>query len=158
MLWRTHYVTPSFARPTPEDGKVPALASYIQLGQLPASVVMIPEWLEPSKVELLQEEDTKAELSRLPHGTPKLPEETHRPERVSVPLVSMAPLYLVHLLMAATFLSPTNVWHMMHAKEDAMGIAERVIMFMQWLRETTIAPQQGINALTIMDIANATLE
>ena len=47
---------------------------------------------------------------------------------------------------------------MTHAKEDAMGITQQVIPFLKWLRETTVNPQQVINALTIVDLADASLE
>ena len=43
VLWGTQFFTPSFARPTPEDGKVLAFARDIWLGQLPGTVVMLPE-------------------------------------------------------------------------------------------------------------------
>ena len=52
--------------------------------------------------------------------------DTARPERVLVPLVSLATLYLVHPLMVAPFMSPSNVWHMIHAKAEAMGITQQV--------------------------------
>ena len=53
----------------------------------------------------------------------------------------ISPLSLVHPLMSAPFLSPTNTWHMMNVKAEAMGITQQVIMFMQWLRSTTVALQ-----------------
>ena len=38
-----------------------------------------------------------------------------------------------------------------------MGITQRVVPFMDWLRAAMVDPQQGIAALTIMDLANYTL-
>ena len=52
--------------------------------------------------------------------------------------------------MIDPFLSPSNAWHVMHTKAEAMGITQRVIPFMDWLREATVKPHHGINALTIM--------
>ena len=82
VLWVTQFVTPSFVRLTPEDRKVLALVRDIRLGELPATVVMLPEWLTPSEVEVLLEANMEAALERLPPGTPRLPADTPRPERV----------------------------------------------------------------------------
>ena len=73
MLLVTQFVTPSFTRPTSEDRKVITFARYIQLSQLPASVMVLPEWLEQSEVEVSQEEDIEVELSRLTPCMPRLP-------------------------------------------------------------------------------------
>ena len=42
VLWETHFVTLVFVRPAPEDRKVPALAKYIRLFHILASVAMLP--------------------------------------------------------------------------------------------------------------------
>ena len=49
-------------------------------------------------------------------------------------MVSVAPLYLVHPLMEAPFLSPANVWHMLNVKVRAVGIAHQVGPLMEWIR------------------------
>ena len=54
MLWGTKFVTPYFAQPTPEDGKVLAFARDICLGLLPEWVVVQPEWLTPEDVAVPQ--------------------------------------------------------------------------------------------------------
>ena len=108
------------------------------MGQLPASVFILPKWLTPTRLEVPQEVDMEATLSHLAPGHPRLAAETSRPERVSVPLAYLSPLSLVHLLMVAPFLSPSNMWHMMHAKADEMGINQRVILFTAWMRATTV--------------------
>ena len=72
----------------------------------------------------------EAVLARLTPGQPRLAADTERTERVSVPLASVASLSLVHSLMVAPFLSPSNVWHMMHAKAEVMGITQWVMPFM----------------------------
>ena len=100
----------------------------------------------------------EAALVRLPSGTPRLPTNTPRTDRVSIPLALISPLFLVHPLMVAQFLSPFNAWNMMHVKAEAMGITQKVIPFMQWLRATTVAPQQVINALTTVYLVDAILE
>ena len=46
---------------------------------------------------------------------------------------------------------------MMHAKADAMGMTQWVVPFLNWLRVATIDPLKGISALTIVDLADATL-
>ena len=53
---------------------------------------------------------------------PWLHADTLRPERVSVPQSSLAPLSLMHLLMVSPFLAPAISWHLMHAKADEMGL------------------------------------
>ena len=40
VIWGAQFVTPSFAQPTPEDGKFLAFARDIQLGLLPATMVV----------------------------------------------------------------------------------------------------------------------
>ena len=57
--------------------------------------------------------------------------------------------------MLSPFLSLFNVWHMMHAKVEAMGITQQMIPFMQWLRATGVTPQKGMNALTTVDLEDA---
>ena len=96
-------------------------------------------------------------LVRLAPGHPRLPLETPRLYRVSVPRVSLAPLSLVHPLMVSPFLAPETMWHMMHAKAGTIGMTQRVAPFLYWLRAAKIDPQQGIAALTRVDLADATL-
>ena len=112
VLWLTQFITPSFSRLTPGDGEVLAFTRYIQLGQLPSPVVMLPEWMVPSKFEVSWEEYMEAELSRLLPRTPRLPADTPNPERVIVPHLLIAPLSLVHPLMVAPFPSPSNVCYL----------------------------------------------
>ena len=54
--------------------------------------------------------------------------------------------------MVSPFLSPSNACHMIHSKADAMGITQRVTPLMQWLRAATVEPQQGISALTSVEL------
>ena len=55
---------------------------------------------------------------------------------------------------SSPFFSPFNAWHMMHAKAESMGIPQPVIPFMECLRAATVEPQQGINSLTSMYLAD----
>ena len=152
MLCRTHFETPSFTKTTLEDGNVLTFAWDIWLGQLPATVIILPEWITPSEVEVPRKTEMEAALACLAPEHPRLAGDTSRPERVSVPLLSVSPLSLAQPLMVAPFLSPLNVWHKMHAKIEAMGITQRVILFVEWLRAVTVKPQKGINALTSVDL------
>ena len=147
-------MTPFFAHPTPEDGKVIAFAIDIHLGLLPATVVVKPECLTPGFVNV---EYMEALLSHLTPGHPQLPPETPRPYRVSVPRVSLVPLSLLHPLMVSPFLLLATVWHMMHTKAYAMGMNQQVAQLLDWLRAATVDPQLGIAALTSVDLVDATL-
>ena len=46
---------------------------------------------------------------------------------------------------------------MMHAKADTMEMTQQVAPFLNWLKAATIEPQQGIAALTSVDLTDATL-
>ena len=105
-----------------EDRKILAFARETPLSQLPDTVVMLPECLTPSETEVPQEANMEAALARLPPGTPRLISYTTSPERASVSLLLISPLYLVHPLMVSSSMSPSNACHMMHAKAEAMGI------------------------------------
>ena len=96
-------------------------------------------------------------LARLSPGHPRLPQDTQRTERFSVPWASLAPLSLLHPLMFSLFLAPATVWHMMHTKFDTMGMILRVAPFLVWLRAETIEPLQGISALTSLNLTDAIL-
>ena len=100
----------------------------------------------------------EAALACLAPEHSRMAEETPSQERVSVPQAPLSPLSMVHPLMVSPFLSPSNVWHTMNAKADTMGITQRVKPFMEWLRASTVDPQQGISALTSVDPTNTTLE
>ena len=102
-------------------------------------------------------EEMEALLARLAPGHPSLDADTPRTESISVPWASLSPLSLVHLLMVSPFLSPSTEWHTMHAKADAMGITQWVTPFMEWMRATTVEPQQVITNLTSVDLANTML-
>ena len=99
----------------------------------------------------------EALIARLALGHPWLPADTLRTDRVSATRSSLVPLSLVHLLMVSPFLSPANLFHMMHAKADVVGMTKRVAPFLDWLRATTVEPQQGISSLTIVDLFNSTM-
>ena len=45
VLWGVQYVTPSFARATPEDGKVLAFTQDVHLGMLPVIVRVNHDWM-----------------------------------------------------------------------------------------------------------------
>ena len=96
-------------------------------------------------------------MARLYPGHPRLPPETPRHNRVFIPRASLAPLSLFHPLMVSPFLVPVTVWHMIHAKSDAMGMTQQVAPFLDWLKVATVDPQQGIAALTSVDLTYATL-
>ena len=157
VLWGAPFMTLSFAQPTPEEGKVLAFARDIRLGLLPAIVVVQPEWLTPADVAVPPTVDMEALLVSLAPRDHGLPQDTSIIERFSVPSLSLAPLSLVNLLMVYHFLAPATTWHMMHEKADAMGMNQRVALFLDWLRAATIEPLQGINALTSVDLADSTL-
>ena len=46
---------------------------------------------------------------------------------------------------------------MMHAKANAVGMTQQVANFLEWLRAMTVDPQQGIAALTSVDLYNSTM-
>ena len=60
VIWGNQFVTPSFVRPTPEDEKVLTFVREFRMDQLPATVVILQEWLTQSKVEVLREADMEA--------------------------------------------------------------------------------------------------
>ena len=45
----------------------------------------------------------------------------------------------------------------MHAKVYAVGMTQQVAHFLEWLRATTVDPQQGIAALTSVDLYDSTM-
>ena len=96
-------------------------------------------------------------MARLAPGNTCLPPDTQRPDRVSVPRVSLPPLSLEHPLMVSPFLAPATAWHMMHTKADVMGMNQKVASFLDWLRAATVDPKQGITAITSMDVVESTL-
>ena len=128
VIWGAQFATPSFAQPTPEDKKVLAFTRDIRLGLLPDTVVVQPEWLIPADVAVPQAAEMEDLLARLSPRHPRLPQDTPRKERVSVPWASLAPLSLLHPLMVSLFLALAIAWHMMHAKADTMGMIQRVAL------------------------------
>ena len=112
VILGAQFVTPYFAQPIPEDSKVFAFASDTCLGLLPEIVVVKPEWITPGEFN------------------PRLPPDTPRPNRVSVPRASLTPLYLFHPLMVSPFLELATAWHMMHAKANAMGMIQRLALLL----------------------------
>ena len=104
-------------------------------------MVVHPEWLAPEEVAVPRETEMEALIARLNLGHPWLPADTPRPERVSVPRSPFYPLSLVHLLMVSPILAPATLWHMMHAKADAVGMKHGLAPFLDWLRATTVKPQ-----------------
>ena len=96
-------------------------------------------------------------IARLALGHPQLPVDTLRPERVSVLGSSLSPLSLVHPLMVSPLLAPATLCHMMHAKANAVGMTQQVSPFSDWLRATTVEPQQGISDLASVDLADSNM-
>ena len=127
MLWGTQVLTPSFAQPT---GRSLSLRKDFRLGLLPATVVVHPEWLAPEEVAVPQVTEMEALIARLALGHPWLPADTLQPERVSVTQYSLSPLSLVHPLIASPILAPATLWHMMHAKSDAVEMNQWVHLYL----------------------------
>ena len=65
VLWGAQFVTPSFAQPTLEDGKVLAFVRDIRLSLLLATVVVQPEWLTTEDMAVPQVAEMEALLARL---------------------------------------------------------------------------------------------
>ena len=65
-------MTPSFTKPTPEDGRVLDFAGDIWMGKLTATGVLLQKWLTPSKAEVPRESEMEATLARLAPGHPML--------------------------------------------------------------------------------------
>ena len=150
-------MSPSFAKPTLEYGNVLAFVWDIMLGELPATVIILSEWLTPSKVDVTREADMGVDLKRLTPRHPRLYEYTQSSERFSGPWVSLYPFYLVHQVMISPSVLLSNACNSIHAKADTMGIIQRVTPFMSWLRAATINPKQVIVAFNRMDLSNTTL-
>ena len=85
-------------------------------------MVVHPEWLAQEEVAVPRETDMEALIGHLALGHPWIPKDTLRPERVSVPRSSISPLSLVHPLMVSLLLAPATLWHIMHAKANAVGM------------------------------------
>ena len=68
---------------------------------LPATVAVQPKWLTAADVEVTQAREMEELLARLAPKHPRLPPETPRIDRVSVPQASLAPLSLFHLPMVS---------------------------------------------------------
>ena len=96
-------------------------------------------------------------IAHLSLGNPQLPVNTPRLERVSITRSSLAPLSLVHPLIVSPFLAPANLWHMMHAKSDAVGMTQQVAPLLDCLRATAVEHQQGISSLTSVDLDDSTM-
>ena len=135
MLWGTQFVNPSFVQPT---GRSLPSREDIRLGILPATVVVQPEWLSLEEVAVPRSTEMKALIARLALGHPWLPVDTPRPERVSVPRSSLAPLSLVHPLMVFPILEPATSLHMMHANSNVVGMKQGVAPLFDWMRATTV--------------------
>ena len=73
ILWVTQFVTPTFEKPTPEDGKLLSLTRDIQLGLLTAMVVVQPECLTSEYLAVPQAAEMEALVLRLAPGHPLLP-------------------------------------------------------------------------------------
>ena len=74
-----------------------------------------------------------------------------------MPRASLTPLSLIHPLMVSPFQAPATACHMMQTKAGAIGVTQRVAPLLDWLREATIEPKQGIAALTIVNLADSKL-
>ena len=114
--------------------------------------------MEIDEHEMAREGDPEAAFSHLPPGTPHLPPDTPKPERVLLPLISIAPLSLVHLLLASPFLSPENTWHLLVARVQSLGIAQWVGPFMEWIGACTVASPSLLDALVRVDLADTAFE
>ena len=109
ILWGAQYVTPFFARATPEDGTVLVFARDVRLGHLMTTVKVKTEWLmveevaDPLVVDMYQAlVSTGSEASRLP-------DMTATSNNFAVAKVTIAPLSLVHPLLMPPFLTSVNV-------------------------------------------------
>ena len=121
VLWGAQFVTLSSAQPNPKDGKVLDLARDFRLSFLPATVVVQPEWITLGEVTVPQAVEMEILMSRLAPVHLRLPPDTPRTDRLSVPQASLAPLSLVRLLMVSPFLAPETAWHMMHKNPTPWG-------------------------------------
>ena len=116
---------------------------------------MVTYCLELYKRAVTKEGDLEEVFSRLPPVIPFLLNDIPKPDRVQMPLVSFTPFPLVHPLLASPFLSPANVWNMIATMVQALGIAQRVVPLMEWLRTCTVTSLRTTDALVRVDLVDA---
>ena len=120
------YVTPSFARTTPEDSKVLAFVQDVCLGIPPTTVEVHPDWLmvrdalDPTFMEL------DANLAATVTGTPRLREDAADFGTVAVCNTTIYPLALVDLLLGTPFPDPIKAWNLITTRAVYLGLEKRV--------------------------------
>ena len=158
VLWGVQYVTPSFARATPEDGKVLAFARDVRLGTPPHNRGS-PGRLAHSVVRTgpdhcgaqcrprgygASNDPTHRRRRGLRHGGGL--QDHHCPDGLGTPVVG------------SPFLTPINTWDMITTREASLRLEHRVIPLLQWLRAQTSAHTGTVSALSKVDLADATLQ
>ena len=153
------YIIFSFlCSPTPKDGKVLAFTRDVWQEKLPTTNKVNPEWFQVSPKDTPPLKELTQVLAWKVLGTPRIPEQTETSDSINVPWASIYPLNLIHPLLRSPLLYPTSSCHLLLERAFTLHLEKQVQMFLDCLRGQTKDPANMINALTRIDIADATLK
>ena len=116
------------------------------------------ECIELDEKDVPREADLEQSLARLPPGTPLLALDVATPDKVHVPLISIASISLIHPLLASPFLSQKNTWNLLATISQSLGMMHKLGPFMTWLQASTVNPPLTVNALESSDLADSNLQ
>ena len=119
--------------------------------EVQADWLMMQDVPSPIVVEL------DAALAAMGPGTPRLREDAATSDTVAVCKYTIAPLALFHPLLGSPFLTPINKWNMIITRAESLGLYQRVIPLLQWLR-AQMSAHTGTAALYSVDLADATIQ
>ena len=148
---------PSFTQPTPEDGKVLAFSRDVRQAHIPTTAEVNPEWFQVDAEDIPSLEELTQALDRTSLVTPRIPDQTVTSNSIAVPRSYIAPLKLIHPLILSPFLSPMSTWHLLSARASMIHLYQQVQPFLKWIQGRTKSPTNRVNALTSVDLKDATL-
>ena len=121
-------------------------------------MLISPTWLEVDERNVPIEADMYQALAIILTGTSCLPLGTSTPYKVKFLISSIAPISLVHPLVASLFLSPENVCFLITTRVQFLGMAQRVRPFLEWILASTVTPPQTVGAFSIVNLSDSTMQ
>ena len=121
MMWESKFAVSSFSNTTPKDIKILLFAWDIWGDQMPMSIKVEANCLEPFQViESSLQELQGALATALPD--PLLPTKNPRLKKFLSKQVYISPFYIIVTLLASCFLTPVGPWIIVASKAMATGL------------------------------------
>ena len=134
LLWVIDKLPVLFAKPLSTDSHIIAFSPDIVDSTFLPTIKVIPTWWETHKQMVVSATTSDQVLASLSSTATEIPALTTENYRAYLLLALLDPLYFLHPLLVATYLSPPTAYTLHIAQEAKLWWEDKMAPFLTWIR------------------------